>query len=395
MQQRHRQILVETEELSRAIGSLARFEATSDLPTQDRAKIAHVLTELRKTGAPRIPLLELSGGGIARLNTAEDSLKAARLQTSSSRHIIESILDSFHNAQLIQASKSQIATIQKLEEFLQTSPSKSAAENDPTLTKLEKLLSSMASFENSANWAHLMEQVEAVRSEMDLEHRRTVYEGLTISFNSQLRHLREVNVWRKELLKLLAQAMLSSSPAAKAIAEELATLNRAGRVLDLNALSDRLEKVLAQEEAEERSQRRRNAILESLSELGYEIEEGLATGLVQGGKLILRKADEDEYAIELVMNNQCSLVQTAVIRYAANLEKLPYQHLRDREREETWCRDYAKWQERLKDQGWNTSFKLKMEPGQQPVKTVVDQSKIKANRNSARKQTTRQRAASA
>ena len=109
----------------------------------------------------------------------------------------------------------------------------------------------------------------------------------------------------------------------------------------------------------------------------------------------MRRADEDEYAVELVVNNDCSIVQTAVIRYAANLERSPYQHLRDREREETWCRDYAKWQQRLKDQGWNTAFKLRIPAGQQPVKVVVDKAKIKATRSSARKQTVRQRAANA
>ena len=171
-----------------------------------------------------------------------------------------------------------------------------------------------------------------------MAHRRTLYEALAISFNAQLRHLREVNAWRKELRKLLGRTMLSSSPTVLAISEDLKKCDRAGRVVDLSGLRGRLENALAQEDAEQRSQRRRSAVLDSLAELGYEVQEGLETGLVQGGKLVVRKADEDEYAVELVVNNDCSLVQTAVIRYAAKLERSPYQHLRDREREETWCR---------------------------------------------------------
>jgi hypothetical protein len=395
LQRRHRQAAIEAEALSREIDSLSRFQAVGELPIEDRTKITKLLKELQKSGVPPIPLLELNSAGLDQLNVAETSLKEARQQIASSRHEIESLLNDFHNAQLLQTAKSYLVTTQKLEELLQSPPVELPAESDPTLTKLEKLLSGMASLESSANWADLMRQVESIRREPDLAHRRTLYEALAISFNAQLRYLREVNAWRKELRKLLGRTMLSSSPTVLAIAEELTKCDRASRVVDLSGLRGRLEKALAQEDAEQRSQRRRSAVLDSLAELGYEVEEGLETGLVQGGKLVMRRAAEDEYAVELVVNNDCSLVQTAVIRYAANLERSPYQHVRDREREETWCRDYAKWQQRLKDQGWNTAFKLKIPAGQQPVKVVVDKTKIKATRSSARKQTARQRSANA
>lgn len=395
LQRRHRQIAIETEALSREIDSLSRFQAVGQLPIEERTKITKLLKDLQNSGVPHIPLLELNSGGIDRLNIAETSLKNARQQTASSRHEIESLLNDFHNAQLLQAAKASLATTQKLEELLRTPSVELPAESDPTLTKLEKLLSGMASMESSANWADLMRQVESIRGEPDLAHRRTLYEALAISFNAQLRQLRQINAWRKELRKLLGRTMLSSSPNVLAIAEDLKKCDRAGRVVDLSGLRGRLEVALAQEDAEQRSQRRRSAVLDSLAELGYEVEEGLETGLVQGGKLVMRKTDEDEYAVELVVNNDCSIVQTAVIRYAANLERSPYQHLRDREREETWCRDYANWQQRLKDQGWNTAFKLKIPAGQQPVKVVVDKAKIKATRTLARKQTAHQRAANA
>jgi hypothetical protein len=395
LQKRHRQAAIEAEALSREMDSLSRFQAVGELPTEHRIKITKLLKELNKAGVPPVPILELNSAGLDQLNVAETSLKEAREQIASSRHEIESLLNEFHDTQLLQTAKSHLAATQKLEELLKTRPVELPAENDPTLTKLEKLLSNMASLECNANWTDLMRQVESIRREPDLAHRRTLYEALAISFNAQLRHLREINAWRKELWKLLGRTMLSSRSIVRAIAEELTKLDRAGRVVDLSGMRERLEKALTQEAAEEQSQRRRSAVLDSLAELGYEVEEGLETGFVQRGKLVMRKADEDEYAVELVVNNDCSLVQTAVIRYAANLERSPYQHLRDREREETWCRDYAQWQQRLKDQGWNTAFKLKIPAGQQPVKVVVDKTKIKATRSSSRKQTSRQRAAKA
>lgn len=395
LQRRHRQMAIEAEALSRDVDSLSRFQAVGELPIEDRTKITKLLKDLQECGVPPIPLLELNSTGLDRLSMTETSLRHAWQQIASSRNQIESLWNDFHNAQLLQTARSSLATTRTLEDLLQTLPFELPAESDPTLTKLEKLLSSMASLESCANWADLMRQVESIRGESDLAQRRTLYEALAISFNAQLRHLREVNAWRKELRKLLGQIMLSSSPAVLAIAEDLTKYDRAGRVVDLSELRARVAVALAQEDAEQRSQRRRSAVLGSLAELGYEVEEGLETGLVQGGKLVMRKAAEDEYAIELVANNDCSIVQTAVIRYAANPERSPYQHLRDREREETWCRDYAKWQQRLKDQGWNTAFKLKIPAGQQPVKVVVDKAKIKATRSSARKQTARQRAANA
>ena len=394
LQRRHRQAAIEAESLSRELDFLSRFQAVGELPIEDRTKITKLLKELQKSGVPSVPLLELNSTGRATLEVAETSLKEARGQIASSRHEIESLLNGFYNAQLLQTAKSHLATTKKLQDLFQNPPVKSPPESDPTLTKLETLLTSMASLESSANWADLMRQVESIRHEADLTHRRTLYEGLAISFNAQLRHLREVTAWRKDLRKQLSRAMLSSNPNALTIAQELGEFDRVGHVVDLRELRGRLERALAQDEAEQQSQRRRSAVLASLAELGYEVQEGLQTGLVQGGKLVMRKADEDEYAVELVVNNDYSLLQTAVIRYAANLERSPYQHLRDREREETWCRDYAKWQQRLKDQGWNTAFKLRIPAGQQPVKVVLDKAKIQGTRSSAQKQRPRQRAAS-
>jgi hypothetical protein len=71
---------------------------------------------------PPVPLLELNAAGLDRLNAAEASLKEARLQIASSRQEIESLLNDFHSAQLMQTVKSRLVRTQSLEELLPAHP---------------------------------------------------------------------------------------------------------------------------------------------------------------------------------------------------------------------------------------------------------------------------------
>src|SRR5262249_48092736 len=44
---------------------------------------------------------------------------------------------------------------------------------------------------------------------------------------------------------------------------------------------------------------RRRAVLRGLASLGYEVSEGMATAWVQGGQVVLRKAANPDYGVEL------------------------------------------------------------------------------------------------
>ena len=147
-------------------------------------------------------------------------------------------------------------------------------------------------------------------------------------------------------------------------------LRRAGRPEDLTPWRDRLAAAQQRELARLEHERKRHAILESLTELGYETSEGMETALAQAGKLVIRKPGDTDYAVEVVSDANLSMVQTTMVRYTDAPEMTEQQRQRDCEREEEWCADHARLRDRLAKQGLATSFKLKLPSGEHPVKVV-------------------------
>ena len=93
--------------------------------------------------------------------------------------------------------------------------------------------------------------------------------------------------------------------------------------------------------------------------------------MVQGGKILMHKPGESEYAVEVVVDRDLSLVQTALVRFAASNEASAQQKLRDEEREVSWCGDHARLREELKQRGLASNFKLKIPAGQEPVRVII------------------------
>ena len=89
----------------------------------------------------------------------------------------------------------------------------------------------------------------------------------------------------------------------------------------------------------------------------------------------MRRADEDEYAVQMVANPDLNQLQTALVRYADNSEMTEQQKRRDREREETWCADHARLCEMMAGRGLETQFKMQIKPGEHPVKVVLNQAR--------------------
>ncbi|MBI2924312.1 MAG: hypothetical protein HYY24_01255 [Verrucomicrobia bacterium] len=257
----------------------------------------------------------------------------------------------------------------------------SAAADPEVLAKLDRVLAEASILHGTGGWGTLLAKAETIRQEKDSTRRRMLYEALLLECGALLKTLREVERWQSEIDKLIDGAAHLKGTAVDGLVVELEALRRAGRVTDLSRLSARLKSVIAAEEKRLEREQKRRAVLESLAELGYEVEEGaMATALVAGGKLVVRKPAEDEYAVEVVANSECSAVQTRVIRYAAAEDPTEQQRQRDKEREETWCADHARMLERMAQRGLESKFILRIPAGQHPVKVVLDDERVRARR---------------
>ena len=194
--------------------------------------------------------------------------------------------------------------------------------------------------------------------------------------------LRAVATWQAAVDALLHEAADYAGTAVDAVVAELREIRRAGRVVPLEPWQKRLADTKQRELARLQREHKRRAILESLTALGYEISEGMDTAMVEAGKLVLRKPDDTDYAIEVVSNADLSLVQTAMVRYSDSDSMTEQQRLRDHEREADWCDDHKRIRDALGKKGYQTSFKMQFPAGAHPVR-VVPRSAVPAARTTA------------
>jgi hypothetical protein len=150
-----------------------------------------------------------------------------------------------------------------------------------------------------------------------------------------------------------------------------------------------LNTVISRERSRRQSAARRQVIIDSLQHLGYSTIEGLGTANVQQGRLVFQRTNEDEYAVEVVTDEDTSLVQTALVRFADVTDASPQQRLRDREKEEAWCGDHSAFRKQLKERGWQPRLTVALKPGERPVRVVSNTGRDRGRREMSQLRTRR------
>jgi hypothetical protein len=110
----------------------------------------------------------------------------------------------------------------------------------------------------------------------------------------------------------------------------------------------------------------REAVLRALAEQGYEVRDGMATALVEKGRVVIQKPNETLYGLELSAPPTGTAFQVRVV--ATGNEGRSAQ--RDKEVEQTWCSAFDKVQTSLRKEGFETRLNHASDPGVIPIKTV-------------------------
>src|SRR5262249_8978630 len=115
---------------------------------------------------------------------------------------------------------------------------------------------------------------------------------------------------------------------------------------------------------------RRRAVLQGLASLGYEVNEGMATAWVQGGRVVLRKATNPDYGVELTGGTRSDRLQVRAVGFGT--PQMVRNAARDRDIETAWCGDFGKLQALLAGGGGRLEIETASPPGAVPIKVVSD-----------------------
>lgn len=111
---------------------------------------------------------------------------------------------------------------------------------------------------------------------------------------------------------------------------------------------------------------RRQAVLEGLSSLGYEVREGMATAWADKGRVVLRKTATPGYGVEVGGSADNGRLQVRAVALTAN-----HDSQRDQDIETIWCGEFQRLQALLAAQGDDLSIEKVLAVGAVPLKEVV------------------------
>ena len=240
---------------------------------------------------------------------------------------------------------------------------------DPERERIEQLMVQLELLNDTAVTAALRSRLEKLDGDLDLNQRKLRINSLALDLSQALQLSKAMAQHQAILDELAAQLeVFEGVPAGllQAIAAQREYEDGGASLTDLRQAVDRW---CEQEERRLDGERIRSVVLGSLRELGYDVREGMQTGWVEGGSIVLQKAGSNDYAVELQDLN--GRLRTQVVRYGdPDSSVSDQQRQRDTEIEEQWCTAHAQALATLRQKGMEAEVMANRAPGEVPLVVV-------------------------
>jgi hypothetical protein len=178
-----------------------------------------------------------------------------------------------------------------------------------------------------------------------------------------------VHDWQTSCANGAELSVMKSTEAASLLAEIDKTLVVAS-VTNGQELVKRADFLIEEEFKAMAAEERRRAVLEGLASLGYEVSEGMTTAWVQNGQIVLRKAANPGYGVELSGGSKSDLLQVRAVGIGRSAESRDAS--RDRDMETIWCGEFDRLKALVAKTGGNVAIESARPVGQFPLKIVSD-----------------------
>ena len=134
----------------------------------------------------------------------------------------------------------------------------------------------------------------------------------------------------------------------------------------LTALTLQCDTALASHQQALAAVSRRQAVLDGLASLGYEVREGMATAWQDKGAVVLKKAATPGYGVEVGGQADGGRLQVRAVALAADRDRS-----RDRDIETLWCGEFGRLQALLHGQGTELVVERALGVGEVPLKEAI------------------------
>ena len=256
------------------------------------------------------------------------------------------------------------------ENYLQETASKSSLH-------LNRLLSELSLADNSGSIQIFLDRADAIENERSFNRRSLLIDSLIMDVTSYLHKQKEF----EQNMGLLKQVYRELTCLKSIKAEELMVLiSNALKSEDISSFKIHYEKACIHINEESKNliaKARREAILQGLSDLGYEINETMATAWAQNGRVVVKKSDENIYGVELGATSDAEKVQIQLVSFEQTTDTL--KAAEDLKKEKEWCNEFSHLRSQLGQSGTNVIIEKALPVGSKKLKFVQNSTEISSD----------------
>jgi hypothetical protein len=195
-------------------------------------------------------------------------------------------------------------------------------------------------------------------------------DSLLVDLAQAVRGAREQSVRLADLRERAAELTHHGSAVAQALRGRIEAAIAAKEGSSAPALIAEADALVQEELRVLAADARRRTVLQGLASLGYEVSEGMATAWVQSGHVVLRKAANPDYGVELGGGKKSESLQVRAVVFGS--AQTPRDAKRDRDMEAVWCSELGQLRTLLASEGGQLAIDQATPVGATPLKLIED-----------------------
>ncbi len=241
------------------------------------------------------------------------------------------------------------------------------APHEQRLARIDRHIAELQLLQGEASAQAFLERLARAEAEQRPERRNLLLDSLVLDLAQAAREHQQ----QRQRLEHLQD--LASEVAALGAAEHAELLQRAAcqpnsDPQQLAELTERCNAILTAHLQQQAALARRQAVLQGLASLGYEVREGMATAWAQTGRVVLRKPATPGYGLEVGGKADNGRLQLRAVALNANRDSQ-----RDRDIETLWCGEFQRLQALLAAQGGELSVERALGVGEVALKEIGEE----------------------
>lgn len=251
-----------------------------------------------------------------------------------------------------------------LAQWIATHPSQT--DRDARLQRIDRHIAELQLLQGEPAAMPFLQRLARAEAQEQAQQRNLLLDSLVIELAEAARDFQQ----RRELLVQVQD--LASEVQTLAAADHVELLRQAAECNEhsdlamLQTLKTECEAALTALLQAQAARARRQAMLEGLARLGYEVREGMATAWAESGKVVLRKSATPGYGVEVGGKADNGRLQVRAVALDPQRDKG-----RDRDIETIWCNEFQRLQALLKDSGGELLIERALGVGEVPLKEAT------------------------